>query len=61
MDLRRYLQTCKNNIALLYTTDTCIECKEYNVNQFNDIPIEFLNMEIMDINYEEDCTELWVL
>ena len=58
--LDRYLQDCKTTIALLFMTETGIDCKEYKVEDFDDIPSWFRKMEVLDTNVEEECVEVWI-
>lgn len=63
MTLKEQLKEMKKgcDIALLsLTADSEIRCRQYK-NCASEIPKYLLEAEVMEVNEEEDCTEIWIL
>ena len=61
MTLKEYLlEQPHERIALLWFEGGQIRCKEYEINDYDKIDEELLQMEFMECNEEEDCKEIWI-
>lgn len=61
VNLKDYLSQNKcDNICLLWFGERGINSREYNKKDFKNIENDFLSMEVMEVNDEEDCKEIWI-
>lgn len=61
MVLREFLDIIKKqDIALLYFKDKELQCEEYKANEYGLICKQYLDCEVMEIQKEDNCLEIWI-
>ena len=61
MNLKKYLlEHPYSNIALLWFEEEILKCEEYEIRDYDKIDDKLLEMEVMDVNEENDCKEIWI-
>ena len=61
MTLKEYLlEHPYSNIDLLWFEEEILKCEEYEIRDYDKIDDKLLEMEVMDVNEENDCKEIWI-
>ncbi len=60
MKVKDFIKTTQKNIVLINLQDDKMKFKKYLSNEFNKIPKEFLNLEIIKIVEANNMNEVYV-